>query len=143
LQPKIRGGLPIGVYAIGTDADDSYHYEQYLALQSKGRWEFVEYGYVPSTKTLCQITRQKGTYHISGDTAFVMHALAGGHSMEDCPITKEKFQAYPFIAASENAEATMPIRNIKINGFEAKDLFVGFEGWKTYTQTADPFGMLE
>ena len=131
--------LAAGSYFVQYDGDDLYKYEQYFVVQPGHRWQFVEYGYEPSTKNLCQVTRQKGVYS-STDSTITLTGTAGGESIEKCGTTKADFDAYPFRSDRSPAE-TFPIRNASAAGFEAKDFFRDSpSGWQTYSMKPDPYG---
>ncbi len=131
--------LPAGSYFIQSDNDD-YRYDQYFVIQAGHRWEFVEYGYVPSTKNLCQVTRQKGVYSAT-DTTLTITATAGGESLQKCGITKAEFDAYPFEAAPSGATEVFQIRFVTANGFDGMYFFLEApSGWQTYTKKTDPYG---
>jgi len=132
--------LAAGSYFIQYDSDDSYKYEQYFVVQPGHHWEFVEYGYQPATKTLCQVTRQKGVYSTT-DTSLTITFLATGNSVEKCGMTKADFDAFPFEAAPANATGTVQIRNVTATAFDGKDLFEEAPtGWQTYSKKTDPYG---
>jgi hypothetical protein len=132
--------LSAGSYFIQYDSDDLYRFEQYFVVQPGFHWEFVEYGYEPDTKVLCQLTRHKGVYS-STDTSLTMTLLAGGSSQEKCGMTKADFNAFPFETAPAADTATFRIRNVTATSFEGLDLFDGVApGWHTYSKKTDPYG---
>ncbi|GEM_PF-4242084 len=135
--------LTHGDFFILSDADDSYHYDQYFVVQADHRWEFVEYGYALGQPTnLCQVTRHAGVYSVMGDSVLSVTQTAGGESVESCHMTKAQFQAYPMqsIPAARQPKSDFLMRNKTATGFDAKDLFVNASGWKTYTIKPDPYG---
>ena len=134
--------LTAGHYFIQSDEDDLYDLDQYFVVTAGNRFEFVEYGYATGQPTnLCQVTRQAGTYRL-GDSLLTLTLTADGESVEGCHMTKAQFQAYPFenIPTAQRPTQGFPVRNVTANGFEAKDLFIGAAGWKTYAVKADPYG---
>lgn len=132
------GGLPSGHYKTGTDGDDLYHYDQYFVVLDGGKWEWVEYGVTPGSATLCQVTRQGGTYSVQGDSLIVTGERAG-KSVEKCGMTQADWDAYPF-EEKTHVQMSFPVRNITAGGFEANGLFYGTAGWKTYAKISDPYG---
>jgi len=132
--------LPAGSYFIQYDSDDLYEYEQYFVVQPGYHWEFVEYGYKPDSKTLCQVTRNKGNYS-STDSTLSLTLVSGGASVEKCGMTQADFKAYPFETVPDEAPQAFPIRHVTATSFDGKDLFEGTpSGWQTYAKKPDPYG---
>lgn len=139
---EAQGALSSGHYLILTDRDDFYDYTQYFVVRPGSRWEFVEYGVRNPGGTVCQVTRHRGNYRVS-DSLISITGLEGGESLEKCPMTQADFDGYTWEAAPPGASESFAFRNLTDSTFEARDMFVGTSGWRTYRRTADPHGFFD
>lgn len=137
-----EGALRPGHYLILTDADDLYEYAQYFVVTPGSRWEFVEYGVRKTGGAVCQVTRSRGAYGVS-DSLIALTLAESGESLEKCPLTQADFDAYTWEAAPPGTSQSFPFRNLTDSTFEARDLFQGAPGWRTYRLGPDPHGYFE
>jgi hypothetical protein len=137
-----EGPLASGHYLIQDDQDALYDFAQYFVVRPGSRWEFVEYGVRRSDGTVCQVTRSRGRYGVS-DTLIALTGTEGGESLEKCPITQADFDGYTWEAAPAGASESFSFRNPTDSSFEARNMFEGVTGWRTYRRAADPHGYFD
>lgn len=136
------GALATGHYLILTDQDGQYDYAQYFIVRPGSRWEFAEYGVRMLGGTVCRVTRMRGRYGVS-DSLLALTWAESGERLEKCPLTQADFDGYTWEAAPPGISESFAFRNPTDSTFEARDLFPGASGWRTYRRTGDPHGYFD